>query len=99
MLAFHAPPEAVIAPVTQAPNIPGPIRVFHSRILRRPRLAAISRKSFGVGCAPPLTLYNRYHCAPKAINNMLPQFRLTPNLMKPRVAKGNRKFAGKDARI
>src|SRR5262249_50708815 len=99
MLAFHAPPEAVIAPVTHEAKMPGPMSARHSRLRRRPMLAAISRRSFGIPCAPPITLNRRYHCAPNAIRSMLPQFKLSPNLMNPRVAKGNKKFAGNDAKI
>ena len=60
--------------------MPGPIRNFQRRHPRRPKLAAISRRSLGMACAPPMTLKSRYHCAPSAISSMLPQLRLMPEL-------------------
>src|ERR1700761_1445917 len=99
MLAFQAPPLAVMAPVTQVPKMLGPRRNFQRRHPRRPKLVAISRRSLGMACAPPITLESRYHCAPRAMSSMLHQLRVIPSLMKPRVAKGKRKLAGKDAAI
>src|SRR5215469_18759238 len=92
ILAFQAPPDAVIAPVTHEPKIPGPIRAFQTRSPRKPILVAISRRSLGMPCAPPITLNKRYHWGPRAISSILPQLRLSPSLMKPRVANGNRKL-------
>src|SRR5882757_4100948 len=40
MLAFQAPPDAVMAPVTHDPKTPGPISACHARTRRRPILAA-----------------------------------------------------------
>ena len=46
-------------------------------------------------CAPPITLNNRYHCAPSAMSSMLPQLRLTPSLMKTEGGKGEKKVSRK----
>ena len=95
MLAFQAPPEAVIAPVTHDPKMPGPISAFHARPRRSPMLAAISRRSFGMLCAPPITLNSRYHCAPSAISSMLPQLRLDAQLDEPERREREKKVGGK----
>ena len=65
MLAFQAPPEAVIAPVTQEPKMPGRDQGLHARALPDQCWPPSRARSFGMPCAPPITLNSRYHCAPK----------------------------------
>ena len=43
-------------PVTHDPKMPGPIKVLQALEPRSPILEAISRRSFGMLCAPPITL-------------------------------------------
>src|SRR5690242_1488561 len=98
MLAFHAPPEAVIAPVTQAGKIAGMMSFFHNCQPLTPMLWAISRKSVGTDIAPAIVLNRMYHWAPNAISRMLPQFRLILRRRKTTVTTGNTKLAGNEAR-
>jgi len=61
MLAFHAPPAAVIAPVTKYGAIPGKIMRRHQRNPFTLKLAAASFNSFGRALVPAITLNRIYH--------------------------------------
>jgi hypothetical protein len=62
MLAFQAPPDAVIAPVTQAAKIAGMMSCRQRCQPRMPMFAAISRRSLGTLCAPLIMVYRALHC-------------------------------------
>jgi hypothetical protein len=49
--------------------------------------------------APPMTLKRMYHWAPRDISKMPPMLKLITVAAKPAAAKGNRKLAGRLARI
>jgi hypothetical protein len=98
MLAFQAPPLAVIPPVTQEEKMPGIINFCHNFQPCKPTFFAISRKSVGMLIAPAMELKRMYHCAPRDINKILPKSMLMLARMKNRVAKGKIKLAGNDAK-
>src|SRR5450830_982373 len=70
ILAFHAPPEAVIAPVTYYAKMPGSMTLRHHSQPRMRKLAATSLKSFGNALAPAITLNRMYHCVPSTISGL-----------------------------
>ena len=72
MLAFQAPPLAVMPPVTQDEKMPGTINRRHRCQPRSPMSSAISRKSVGMLDAPAIELNRMYHCAPSAMSKTLP---------------------------
>ncbi len=98
MLAFQAPPDAVMSPVTHAPKIPGPMRARHLRQPLRPMLSAISRRSLGMLWAPAITLKSTYHWEPSAMSRMQPQLSEMCKARNIAMAKGKTKLVGKEAR-
>ena len=99
MLAFHAPPVAVRAPVTQNGKMAGMISVFQSCQRRRPNKAAASRRSVGIAIAPAMTLNRMYHCVPSAISSTLPRLIGMWVAIKKATINGNVMFTGNDAAI
>src|SRR5579863_10380822 len=97
MLAFHAPPVAVIMPVTRYGKIPGRIRVRHRRHPVTWYTTAASRRSDGIDMAPAITLNSTYHCVPRSISRT--EAMLRPPGMDSRTTNriGNTLFAGTDA--
>src|SRR5580658_763915 len=98
MLAFQAPPLAVIAPVTHDAKMPGIMKRFQRNQPVTSRSAVISRSSVGMLCAPAIVLKRTYHCAPSAIKRMQPQLIGMWYAMKNSVANGKIMLAGNDAR-
>src|ERR1700739_4743712 len=99
MLAFHAPPAAVHAPVTQNGKIAGKINVRQRGHPRRPYVVAASFRSLGMAIAPAMTLNRMYHWVPIAISRILPQLMLMCAKTKNQTTNGNVMFTGKDAAI
>src|SRR6185312_9215574 len=75
MLAFHAPPVAVINPVTRYGKIAGMISNFHRRQPVSPYTPAASLRSDGIAIAPAITLNRTYHCVPSTIRAMAAMLR------------------------
>src|SRR5579883_842513 len=73
MLAFQAPPLAVVPPVTQAEKMPGIMSLRQRCQPCKPTSVAISRRSVGMLIAPAIELNKMYHWAPRDISRMLPQ--------------------------
>ena len=63
------------------------------------RLVIASRRSDGIAEAPAMTLNRMYHCAPSAISRTAPTSSERCQATNTTVANGNRKLAGKPARI
>src|SRR5450755_2260782 len=72
MLAFHAPPEAVIMPVTKNGKIPGRMSLRQRSQPRMPKTLAASFRSVGMAMAPAITLKRMYHCVPSKSKTMEP---------------------------
>src|SRR6266403_660312 len=99
ILAFHAPPAAVQAPVTQKGKIAGKINVRHIVQPLNPYVLAASRRSFGMAMAPAMTLNRIYHWVPIAISKMLPQLIPMWAATKKPTTKGKVILTGNEAAI
>ena len=77
MEAFHAPPEAVIAPVMKYGKMPGIITLRHHNQPRTRKFATASFISPGNAAAPAMTLNRIYHCVPISISGVSQMFGLT----------------------
>src|ERR1700733_2928027 len=98
MLAFQAPPEAVIAPVRKYGKMPGSMtRFHHSQPLTR-KLRDASRRSLGNADAPAITLNNIYHCVPRIISGDSQISGLAFQKTISDTTSGNRRLLGKAAR-
>src|SRR5271163_4691496 len=99
MLAFQAPPAAVIQPVVRAGKMPGSQRVRHTCQPLRWVSCVQARRSCGMALAPEITLKRIYQIVPSIIKITEPHCRLPPTrtINKNRLEKTSGE--GKDAAI
>src|ERR1700677_2673787 len=76
MLAFHAPPAAVIQPVVSAGKMPGSQSVRHLCQPLRWVSCVQARRFCGMALAPEITLKRIYHIVPSIIKTTEPHSRL-----------------------
>src|SRR5271156_2464835 len=99
MLAFHAPPAAVIQPVVRAGKMPGSQSVRHFCQPLRWVSCVQARRSCGMALGPEITLKRIYQIVPKIIRITDPHSRL-PCSRKIRMAMfGNTSGEGNEAAI
>src|SRR5215475_9367737 len=98
MLAFHEPPDAVIAPVTQYGNTAGRAIFRHHSQPQTPKLVPQSRSSEGIAVAPAMTLNKMYHWVPRIISGLSQMSGLSFRTTIADTTTGNKRFAGKAAR-
>jgi hypothetical protein len=72
MVAFHAPPAAVIQPVTRPGSTAGSRNFFQRHQPSRRRRSAQLTMSLGMAAAAAATLKRIYHWVPKRISSTAP---------------------------